>query len=109
MSNFTLSPPPGFPGPAGTRTFTHDPVGTTYPNPSDVCIDNMSGLYNINVAGLTNNKTACDVSVGAGIPSVLVASYPGLGKCVAYDYNSTALFTETSIPGCDFLQSYYDQ
>jgi hypothetical protein len=109
LSNFTLSPPPGFLGPPGVRIFTHDPVGTTYPNPSDVCIDNMSGLYDVNVAGITNNKWACDPSFGAGVPSVLVASYPGLGKCVAYDYGSPAFFSEVAVGGCDFLQTYYDQ
>ena len=109
LSNFTLSPPPGFPGPAGTRVFTQGPVGTTFSNPSDVCIDNMSGLYNANVVGFTNNKVACDASFGAGVPSVLVASYPGAGKCVAYDYNSPAFFSEVSVGGCDFLQTYYDQ
>jgi hypothetical protein len=109
LSNFTLSPPPGFLGPPGVRIFTHGQIGTTYSNPSDVCIDNMSGLYDVNFAGATNNKVACDPSFGAGVPSVLVASYPGLGKCVAYDYDSPAFFAEVAVGGCDFLQTYYDQ
>jgi hypothetical protein len=109
LNNFTLSPPPGFPGPPGIREFFRNPVFSAYPNPSDVCIDNMSGLYNINVAGVTNNKGVIDPSIGGGLPSVVVVSYPSAGKCVAYDYNSTAMFSEVTIPGCEFLQTYYDQ
>ena len=104
-----LSPPPGFPGPAGTRVFATAPVFSAFQNPSDVSIDTMSGLYNFNVVGLTANKGVIDPSVGGGVPSVVVVSYPAQGKCVAYDYNSTAMFSEVSIPGCEFLQSYYDQ
>ena len=87
----------------------HDPIATTYANPSDVSIDNMSGLYNVNLVGTPINKRFADIGLGGGVPSVLVVSYPALGKCVAYDYNSPAFFSEVSVPGCDFLQAYYDQ
>jgi hypothetical protein len=110
LQSFTLSPPPGIPGPAGTRVFTHAPVFTSGgQNPSDVSIDNMSGGYNWLGFGLNNNKGIIDTSVAGSIPSVVVVSYPSLGQCVAYDYNSPALFSSVNIPGCDFLQAYYDQ
>jgi hypothetical protein len=109
LNNFTLSPPPGFPGPPGIRDFQSPVVFSAFGTPSDASIDNMSGLYNVNVVGITNNKGAIDPTVGGGIPSVIVVSYPSLGKCVAYDYNSPAFFSEVTVPGCDFLQAYYDQ
>jgi hypothetical protein len=109
LNNFTLSPPPGVMGPVGIREFVTASVFTGFSNPSDASIDNMSGLYNINVVGITNNKGVIDPAVGGGIPSVVVVSYPSVGLCVAYDYNSPALFTQVDVPGCDFLQSYYDQ
>jgi YVTN family beta-propeller protein len=109
LFSFTLSPPPGFPGPPGTRNFVVDPVASTFSNPSDVSIDNMSGLYNVNVVGTPINKRFADMGLGGGAASVLVVSYPAQGKCVAYDYNSPAFFAEVQVPGCDFLQAYYDQ
>jgi hypothetical protein len=109
LSFFTLSPPPGFPGPAGTRTFIKSTVASQFSGPADISIDNMSGMYNFNVVGFTNNKATCDPSLGAGVPSVIVVAYPSIGMCVAYDYNSPAFFAEVSVPGCDFTQAYFDQ
>ncbi|MSR75923.1 MAG: hypothetical protein EXS14_10695 [Planctomycetes bacterium] len=117
LNNFTLGPAPNFPGPPGTRTYqnvmTFD--GSSNPNigtahPSDVTVDNHSGLFNINVAGLSNNKFACDPSGGGGVPSVILVSYPSAGRVASFSYTvGNTLLSSTTVPGCDFLQSYYDQ
>ncbi len=117
LNNFTLGPAPNFPGPPGTRAYvnvmTFDAsniasIGTAHP--SDVTVDNHSGLYNINVAGLTNNKAACDPAAGGGVPSVIIASYPSAGRVASFSYTlGNTFLSSTAVPGCDFLQSYYDQ
>jgi hypothetical protein len=56
-----------------------------------------------------NNKAAADPSVGNGIPSVVLVSYPSAGVVAAFAYDSPILLGSASIPGCDFMQSYYDQ
>ncbi len=114
LFNFTLSPPPGFPGPQGRRDFHifkqfngTSIAGTA--SPSDVTIDTMSGLYNVNVVGVTNNKGVVDPTIGGGAPSVVLVAYPGSGKVVSFDYNTPAILGSASVPGCDFLHTYYDQ
>jgi hypothetical protein len=117
LTNFTLGPQPNFPGPPGTRTYlrattlsasTQQSIGTA--PPSDVTVDNHSGLYNVNTAGITNNKSACDPNVGGGVPSIVLVSYPSVGRVASFSYSiGGTLLSTTQVPGCDFLQSYYDQ
>lgn len=117
LTNFTLGPQPNFPGPPGTRTYVKAttlsastlPVIGTAP-PSDVTVDNHSGLYNVNTAGITNNKAACDPNNGGGVPSIVLVSYPSVGRVASFSYAiGGTLLSTTQVPGCDFLQSYYDQ
>jgi DNA-binding beta-propeller fold protein YncE len=114
LQNFTLSPPPGFPGPAGQRTFrvqksyiSAGPVAGA--PPSDVSIDTFSGLYNVGALGINNSKGLNDPAAGAGVPTFVIVSYPSLGLVGVWDYRSPVLRSTASVPGCDILQSYYDQ
>jgi DNA-binding beta-propeller fold protein YncE len=117
MQNFTLSPPPNFPGPPGTRTYRIlkslnatglGAVGNA--SPSDATIDNFSGIYNFCAFGNNNNKALADPAQGGGIPSVVLVSYPAAGLVVTFTYGSGGIvLSSASVPGCDFLQSYYDQ
>ena len=86
-------------------------VGSGGAAPKDVSIDAHSGLYNVFLAGITNNKSVIDpVFNGSGsLPSLVLVSYPGSGTVGIFDYNSPALFGTVSVPGCDFLVGYYDQ
>lgn len=114
LQNFTLSPPPGFPGPPGIRDYvinkqyqvTSVPGLGTSARPSDATIDVMSGK---GVPQVGNNKAAADPAVGGGVPSVVLVSYPAAGIVAAFDYVSPIVRGSASIPGCDFLQAYYDQ
>jgi hypothetical protein len=36
-------------------------------------------------------------------------AYPSAGIVRGFDYNSTALISQATVPGCDFLHAYYDQ
>lgn len=116
MYNFTLSPQPGFPGPPGRRDFNilsqfSAPTVVNAAQPTDVCIENMSGLYNVNAAGVTNNKGVVDNgATGSGAtPSVVAVSYPGAGRIVAFSYGSPAILGSVVVPGLDFIHTYYDQ
>ena len=117
MQNFTLSPPPNFPGPAGMRTYrvlkSLDPSslpGFNGARPTDVCIDNFSGLYNFCANGNNNNKALADPAFGGGIPSVVLVSYPSVGLVASFTFGSGGTFLgSSSVPGCDFMQTYYDQ
>ena len=117
LQNFTLSPPPGFPGNPGMRDYitakqfqTTAVPGLNSQNPSDASIDAMSGLPVAaapNAAG--NNKGLADPSAGGGIPSVVLVSYPSAGVVAAFDYASPFVHGTVSVPGCDFMHAYYDQ
>ena len=114
MENFMLGPPPGFPGPPGTRDFRIQKqyIGTGVLNgefPSDCSIDTMSGLYNVPALGVNLNKGLADPSVGLGSPTFVLVSYPSAGLVGVWDYQSPSLRSMASVPGCDFMQSYYDQ
>ena len=115
MYNFVLAPPPGFPGPPPQRNFNvlsefdGAVAGQNTAAPSDCSVDSFTGLYNVNVVGITNNKGVIDPATGGGAPTVVLVSYPATGVVVAWDYNGTAPYGSVSAPGCDFLQGYYDQ
>ncbi|MAG59051.1 MAG: hypothetical protein CMJ83_22415 [Planctomycetes bacterium] len=119
LQNFTLGPPPGFPGPPGTRIFR---IQKTYPSggplaggplmnasPTDVSIDTFSGLYNVLAIGPSNVKGLCDPAAGLGSPTFVIVAYASLGQVGVWDYQQPILRSTASVPGCDFLQSYYDQ
>ncbi|NRA96567.1 MAG: hypothetical protein HRU14_10210 [Planctomycetes bacterium] len=114
MENFTLGPPPGFPGPPGQRNFRIQKsyVGAgvlASENPSDVTIDGMSGLYNVLAVGVNNNKALCDPGLGLGLPTFVLVSYPSAGLVGVWNYSNPSLRSTASIPGCDFMEAYYDQ
>ncbi len=113
MQNFTLSPPPNFPGPAGMRTYrilktldVSNVAGFNNARPSDVTIDNFSGVPQ----AAANNKALADPAFGMGIPSVVLVSYPSVGLVASFTFGSGGTFlAQASVPGCDFMQSYFDQ
>lgn len=118
LQAFTLSPPPNFPGNPGTRDFhvrksynasTVQGIGNA--RPSDCALDNHSFLFNLNAVNpvFWNNKGVADQSLGGGTPGISLVSYPAAGIVVAFDFDSTAILGSTSVPGCDFLHTYYDQ
>lgn len=118
LFNFTLSPPPGFPGPPGRREFHIKKSyngfavpGVNNATPGDAAVDNHSGLYNVFAVGINNNKGIVDpVFTGSGAtPSVVLVSFPAAGVVAAFDYGSPTLFTSISVPGADQLVTYYDQ
>ncbi|MAB87923.1 MAG: hypothetical protein CMJ90_00495 [Planctomycetes bacterium] len=118
LENFTLGPPPGFPGPPGQRNFRIQKsyvgglVGSEIlanENPSDVTIDGMSGLYNVLAVGTNNNKALCDPALGLGAPTFVLVSYPSAGLVGVWNYGNPSLRSTASIPGCDFMEAYYDQ
>ncbi len=116
MYNFTLSPQPGFPGPPGRRDFNtlsqfSAPTVVGSAQPTDAVIENMSGLYNVNLAGVTNNKSVVDAgATGSGaVPSVVAVAYPGAGRVVAFSYGSPTILGSVVVPGLDFIHTYYDQ
>jgi hypothetical protein len=114
LTNFTLSPPPGFPGQPGQRTYitnkqfqaTQVPGLSSTSRPTDATVETMSGK---GVPQVGNNKAAADPAVGGGAPSVVLVSYPSAGVVAAFAYDSPILLGSASVPGCDFLHSYYDQ
>ena len=69
----------------------------------------MSGLYNVNVVGTPINKRFCDIGLGGGVPSVLVVSYPAPREVRGLRLQQPRVLREVIVPGCDFLQAYYDQ
>jgi len=114
LENFTLGPPPGFPGPPGQRNFrilkSYNSVGAlANQNPSDVSIENLSGLYNVAALGVNLNKAVVEPTTGGGIPTFVLVSYPSAGLVGVWDYSGPALRSTASVPGCDFMESYYDQ
>lgn len=116
MFNFVLSPPPGFPGPPGRRdfhvlkAFSSASLGIgQLVSPSSAVLETHTGLYNVNVAGITNNKGACDPSAGGGVPSLVLVSYPAAGLVAGFDAQAPTLLSTVSVPGCDFLATYYTQ
>jgi hypothetical protein len=86
-------------------------VGSGQGTPSDASIDTHSGLYNAFAAGITNNKGIIDPSFNgsASFPSMVLVAIPSQGVVAGFDYNSPALFSTVSVPGCDILAGYYDQ
>lgn len=115
LTAFSLSPPPNFPGPAGTRQYQVTktlaaPFGFQNPGaPSDCAIENMSSLYNFLAVGINNNKALIDPSVGAGVLGAILVSWPSIGTVVAYERMTGAQVGTVNIPGCSFMHTYYDQ
>lgn len=115
MFNFLLEAPPGFPSPPPRRdhhilkSYASQQVGNNLGSPSDVSIDNHSGLFNSLVIGLTDDKGVCDPSIGNGVPSVVLVSYPAAGIVASFNAAAPQAIASASVPGCDFLQSFYDQ
>ena len=105
---FGLSPQPGFQGQPGFRTFSTVAVystGAVNGSPADCTIDNLSALSA--VIGDAKNLAKADIQ-GAGIPSVLLVSYPTAGKVAAFDLNTPSLLGTVDAAGTA-MYSYYDQ
>lgn len=111
MVNFTLSPMPGFPGPAGRRDYlrrrefaagnvTGLPIRPDS-RPSDASLNALAGWNPMAGSG----KGVAD----QGIPANLLVSYPSEGVVASYDGTNGGLLATVSVPGCDLLHSWYDQ
>ena len=60
------------------------------------------------MAGVTDNKGTIDTAAGGGVPGMVMVSFPAAGVVAGFDYNTPSLLSTVSVPGCDFLHTYYD-
>ena len=115
--NFALSPPLGFAGAPGFRTFAtvrqlSNPQSLAAPG--DAAVETLSALATT-AKGSGNQFFAdadlpcppCPMTVQA-IPSVLLVTYPAAGQIATFDIMSSALFGTFPAAGTA-LYAYYDQ
>ena len=111
LQSFTLSPPPGFPGPAGTRTFAARPgrVGLRDPERREHR-QHVGPLQHQRRRHHQQQGFAATRRVGGGVAE-RAASCRTRASGSAWPTTTTARRSsaEVTVPGCDFLQAYYDQ